>query len=317
MRFAVIADTHFFAKGGRKDEVWWNRTLRSQTARIGSCMVDTIARMEPEFVIHCGDITGYCDLANYHAALEIMDRLPCPWYAVVGNHDTWFPGVRDAFADRNGLPHGQCYYSVALNHLRFIFLDTCYWRAVDGSVAPYLDKELFANDMIEGLYLADKEMEWLGSELEKHRDEPVILASHAPLGFKDAYPVTTLPDGQPGAPGGCSLLEFNKKCGRIGDIFNRREVRKLLAAHSNVRMALAGHCHINDFHEEDALAFMQTGSMLEYPFEFRMVQVENGLASVTTHGLDNPSFQAESYMTERGNRWVAGTDTERTFSFSL
>jgi hypothetical protein len=57
--------------------------------------------------------------------------------------------------------------------------------------------------------------------------------------------------------------------------------------------------------------------MREYPFEFRLVEVDHGLASVTTHGLNDPSFQTKSYINERGNRWVAGSDAERTFSISL
>jgi 3',5'-cyclic AMP phosphodiesterase CpdA len=280
-------------------------------------MVDTISAMEPDFVVHCGDISGHCDLENFDAGLRIMDRLPCPWYAVIGNHDTWFPGVRDAFSDRHGLPRGQCFYSVSLHGLCFMFLDTCYWRALDGAVSPYLNKELFENDMIDGLYVADGELEWLGAELETRREEAVVLVSHAPLGFKDVYPVTTLPDGSPGPKGGCSLLQFNRKCGRIGDVVNRLELRRLLAGHSNVKAALAGHCHINDFHEEDGIAFIQTGAMREYPFEFRVVQVEDDVASVTTHGLNNPCFQVESYIEQRGNRWVAGTDAERTFTIPL
>ena len=317
MRFVIITDTHCFASGQGKDGVWWNRTLQSSTDEIGRCLVETISPLQPEFVIHCGDISGHSDLANFHAGLEILDRLACPWYAVVGNHDTWFPGVRDAFSDRNGLPHGQCYYSRQLGDLFFIFLDCCYWRAVDGSVSPYLDKQIFDNDVLDGLYIADEQFDWINDQLETAGNVPVVLVSHAPLGFKNVYPVTTLPDGQPAPPSGCSLLEFNKRCGRTSDIVNRLQLRELLANHTNIKMALAGHCHIHDFHEEDGIAFIQTGAMREYPFEFRLVEVENGLASVTTHGLNDPSFQTESYLNERGNRWVAGSDAERTFSISL
>ena len=214
-------------------------------------------------------------------------------------------------------PAGQGHYLRRLGDLFFIFLDCCYWRAADGSVSPYRDKEIFDNDMLEGLYIADEQFDWLNNQLETAGNVPVVLVTHAPLGFKGMYPVTTLPDGQPGPPSGCSLLEFNKRCGRIGDIVNRREVRALLANHSHVKMALAGHCHIHDFHNEDGIAFIQTGAMREYPFEFRLVEVDRGLASVTTHGLNDPSFQTKSYINERSNRWVAGSDEERTFSISL
>ena len=88
MRFVIITDTRFYAPGRVKDGVWWNRTLQSSTDEIGRCLVETISPLRPDFVIHCSDISGHCDLANFHAGLGILDRLPCPWYAVLGNHDT-------------------------------------------------------------------------------------------------------------------------------------------------------------------------------------------------------------------------------------
>ena len=317
MRFAIISDTHYCAPGQGEDKVWWNRTLGSRTREAGASMVEAISRMQVDFVIHCGDISGYCDLANSGAALEILDGLGCPWYGVLGNHDTWFPGMRDAFSDYNGLPHGQCYYKRKLGQVVFVFLDTCYWRAVDGSVSPYLDMDLFDANMVEGLCVPDSEIEWLAGQLEIHRDEKVVLVSHAPLGFQEFYPVATLATGEPGPKFGCSHLAFNTKCGRVGDIFNRQELRALLVKHSNVKAALAGHCHINDYCLQGGVAYIQTASMVEYPFEFRVVEIKDGTAAVSTHGLDDGSLAADSYLEERGNRWVAGKEAERAFSFLL
>jgi len=317
MRFSVIADTHFWAHGRGKDGLWWNRTLESRTLEIGEALVAAISEFEPDFVVHCGDLSGHCDMENFEAGSKIMGRLPCPWYAVIGNHDTWFPGVRDAFSDLYGLPRGQCYYTRSLGGLLFIFLDTCYWQAVDGTISAYLDKELFDTEMIEGLCVPPEELEWLREQLDAHRNETVCLVSHAPLGFKKVYRVGTLPKGKPAPKDGVSLPQFNCRCGRTGDVANRREVRRLLESYDNIRLALAGHCHINDLHREDRLAFCQTGAMREYPFEFRMVEVGDGVLSVTTHGLGTPRFSKDSFVEDWGNRWVAGTDEDRTFSVRL
>lgn len=317
MRFAVISDTHYYASNRTPDKAWWNRTLRSRTLEIGPCMVDTIARLNVDFVIHCGDISGYCDLENFETARKTLDRLNCPWYGVLGNHDSWFAGVRDAFSDHFDLPHGQCHYTRLLGGLRFIFLDTCHWRAADGSVSPYLDQQLFDAGQIEGLCVPDHEIEWLDRQLQQHQNEKVVLVSHAPLGFQEFYQAGTLPSGDPAPKFGCTYLDFNRACGRIGDIFNRQELRALITRHPHVKAALAGHCHINDYCLQGGIAFIQTGSMLEYPFECRIIEIDDDTAVVSTHGLDNPAFAADSYLPDRNNRWVAGTQAERTFSFSL
>ncbi len=317
MRFAIISDTHFYVPGAGKNGIWWNHTLQSETDQIGRRMVEAISEAEPDFVVHCGDITGLCEMDNYRLAEEVLDQLPCPWYAAIGNHDTWYPGVRGAFSDRFDAPDDRCYYSTSLGGLRFIFLDSCCWCTVDGDVSPYLDKELFDSGKIQGLYIPDEQLEWLDGQLAAYSKEPVVLVSHAPLGFKDIYPVVTLPDGSKAPPEGCPLLHFNVRCGVMGDIGNRPELRSMLTKHANVKMALAGHCHIHDSHQEDGIAFVQTGAVREFPCEFRVVDVADGVASFTTHGLKDTSYSDRSYIEERGNRWVAGTEKDRTFSVEI
>lgn len=319
MRFAVISDTHFFAPGRGRDSVWWNRALNTRTAEIGECMVASIAAMAPDFVIHCGDFTGHCDMENWQTGLQIMDQLPCPWYAVVGNHDTWFPGVRDAFSERCEVAREQCHYTCMIGDLFFIFLDTCYWQSVDDSMSPYLDKELFDGGKIEGIAIPSQEIEWLREQLEAHRGQAMIcLVSHASLGFKPLYPVATMPDGHPGRKEGTPLSEITYGRGKkFGDVANRLEVRRVLSEYDNVKLALAGHVHINDLHTEDGIAFIQTGAMREWPFEFRTIEVNRGVASVTTHGLSLPGFKEVSFLKERGNAWIAGESSDREFSIEL
>jgi len=318
MRFAVISDTHFFAPGRGHDGVWWNRALNTRTREIGERMVAVIAGMQPDFVIHCGDITGHCDMENWEIGLKVMEDLPCPWYGVIGNHETWFPGIRDAFSKRYELPTGQCYYTRRLGGLRFIFLDTCCWQAVDGAVSPYLDKELYDAGRIRGMCIPPGEIQWLREQLDAHGDETVCLVSHAPLGFKPRYPVATMPDGRPGREEGTPLPDVTYGGGkRFGDTANRVEVRRALAEYDNVKLAVAGHAHINDLYMEDGIAFIQTGAMREWPFEFRMIAVKDGVASVTTHGLSLPGLKEDSFLKERGNSWVAGEPGDREFSLEL
>jgi hypothetical protein len=65
--------------------------------------------------------------------------------------------------------------------------------------------------------------------------------------------------------------------------------------------------------------------MVEYPFEFRLIEVKSEAISVTTYGLNNQKFKCESLIKEPtfsrgvlikglGNAWVAGTQSDRSFS---
>ena len=311
MRFAVISDTHFFADGKGKDGAFWNKTLQSRSGEIGEAIVKSVSSKGPDFVIHCGDFTGLCDMENFYAGSKIMNQLPCPWYIVPGNNDTWYPGVRDEISKLYGLPQGQCYYSRLIDDILLVFLDVCYWRAKDGTISPYLDKDLYDSGLIEGLVISQEELAWLENQLKLNTDKSVILVSHAPLGCKSAYPVATMPDGRLAREGGVKPREF------ISLVTNIAQIRNLLSKFSNVRLSLSGHWHINDIYREDGIVFCQTASMREYPFEFRLFDVKNGILSVTTHSLDNSSFRADSIIKEYKNYWVEGRQEDREFTMDL
>ncbi|MCC7355341.1 MAG: metallophosphoesterase [Anaerolineae bacterium] len=311
-RFAVITDTHFYVPGTvKEDATYWNRVLYTRGPDIADSLVATVNDLNPDFVIHCGDFTGHCAREHFDYGCQVMNRLSCPWYAVLGNHDTWNLGIRDPFSALYGLPMGQCSYSRDLAGLRFIFLDVTYWIAKDGQVSPYLDWELYRRGDLAGMGPADETLRWLETELARSAGYPTILVTHSPLGFKETYPIVTLPKGQPAQASRTSLADF------MGDVLRRREMRAIICRHPQVKIAFAGHWHICDATEEDGVVFCQTPALREYPFEIRLVEVHDGSLAVTTVGLNDGLFRRLSYAPEWGNDWVAGMDRDREFSVRL
>jgi predicted phosphodiesterase len=309
-RFLILTDTHFLAPGHRLDgKTWWNRVLESRCSEISAALVEAVDRLKPDFIIHCGDFTGQCDLVNYEFGAEVMDRLGCPWYAVPGNHDTWFPGVRAALAARYQLPGEDCFYARNLAGLRFIFLDVAYWTTHQGEMTPYLSKELYDQGLIAGMGPSQEELAWLEQELAA-ADRPVIIVSHAPLAYRPGYPMPTLPHGMPAPRSQTSIVAL------MGDIVHREGVRELMRRCPRVKAAFAGHWHISEAFREDGITFCQTGALREYPFEFRLAEVADNALHVTTLGIDG-DFQRESFVEAWGNRWVAGEDGDRSFSVAL
>jgi 3',5'-cyclic AMP phosphodiesterase CpdA len=322
MRFAIMADAHFNTpERGRKDyaqwgeEIWWNRLLRLHMTEIGEALVATFSTLKPDFIIHCGDLTEGGDAESFELARGLIRRLPCPFYFVNGNHDQG--DFTTAFYD---LPAGRRSYSRTLGGLHFIFLDTNGFQYADGSCSPFYDDKLSGARYV----VSPADIQWLRDELTRH-PEPVVVVSHLSLGFKKAYPAANYPDGRP-------LLRPPEDDLRDGlfprMLSNYREIRALLGRHPHVKLALSGHWHINDLHVEDGVAFCQTCAMNEYPVEFRLAEVKDGVVRVTTHGLKNPEFSRRSLITERtrsrgvtieprGNAWVAGTERDRAFSVKL
>jgi 3',5'-cyclic AMP phosphodiesterase CpdA len=311
-QFIVLSDTHFFAPGNATtDKTYWNRVLQSRSEQIAASIVDTVRGIKPDFIIHCGDITGYGEMSNVEFSRQVMDASGSPWYAVPGNHDTWFPGVRAELSQRYGLSSEQCHYSLGLAGLRFIFLDVAYWHSIKGNVSLYLDKELYDNGQIAGMGPSPDELSWFETELTTVKNEPVVLVSHAPLGFKPKYRIASLPHGLPVPEGQISLVD------RMGDVVLRRALRDLIHRSSQVVLALSGHWHINDVQSEDGVVYCQTASMREFPFEMRRCVVYPDHLAISTIGLNDPDFSRSSYVSEWGNSWVAGTAGDRKFSVSL
>jgi len=311
-RFVVISDTHFRVPGSvTEDKTFWNRVLRTRIGEVGECLIETINVIAPDFVVHCGDITGLCEMRNWDFACSLLDRLDCPWFAVLGNHDTWFPGLREAFSARFARASDRCYYRRDLLGMRFLFLDTVHWYTREGSISPYLDKELYDHGEIAGMGPSDEQLAWLSDQLARSQGWPVALVNHSPLGYRSVYPVSTMPKGQPSDTGRTSLENY------FGPVMRRSEMRETIRCYGNVRVVFAGHWHIFDKVTQDGVVHCQTGSLREYPFEIRVVEVGRNRLEVETVPLLSGGFQAASLIPEWHNEWIAGSASDRTFSVPL
>jgi hypothetical protein len=305
-RFVVISDTHFYAPQTiAEDDVYWNGSLETRSPEIGACLVETIDELGPDFVIHCGDITGLCELENWAFACQVLDGLACPWYAALGNHDAEYPGVRAAFSERFGAWH----YRRDLAGIRFLFLDLVHWYDRQGRCSPYRDR--FDAAERQGMGADDEQLRWLEAELAACTDRPIALVSHPPLGFKPAYPIASWPRGVPVAERPTPLHPL------FGEVVHRPAIQAAIRRAPNVRVAFAGHWHIMDATPLDGAVHCQTASLREFPFEIRAVEIDAAAMRVTTVPLKDPSFRQASFVPAWNNAWVAGGPADRAFRIEL
>ncbi|HIA86333.1 MAG TPA: hypothetical protein EYO08_04545 [Candidatus Marinimicrobia bacterium] len=143
----------------------------------------------PDLVIHVGDLTesqvrdssAYAE--DFHTAADILTSVGVPWYPVAGDHDVNPPGFAPLSMDRSyekrfrslcrkvGLPIDQdLFYSVDVQDFHFIFL--------------YSLENLHTDPRWGSIFLngiSDRQLEWLESDLNKHRDaRGIIVVTHHP-----------------------------------------------------------------------------------------------------------------------------------------
>lgn len=119
MIIAQITDLHVCPKGTLAYGV-------SETNLYAEHAINALLRLDPQpdCVLVTGDLTESGLDEEYSIVTELLDRLPCPAYAIPGNHDLREP-MRRALAPRGYLPaNGPLNYAVSCGELRIIGLDT-------------------------------------------------------------------------------------------------------------------------------------------------------------------------------------------------
>jgi Icc protein len=154
MKLLQITDTHLVAPGEQLYGL-------DPYARMEACVADIRANhADAEFCVITGDLAHRGERAAYEGMLRLLERLPMPWYPLLGNHDLRAPYdavFKASPRDENGFV--QAVIRNAKGH--FIFLDT------------------LSEGENGGRYCSARQA-WLASRLEEARDQPVYLFMHHP-----------------------------------------------------------------------------------------------------------------------------------------
>lgn len=158
-------------------------------------------KQRPDAVVITGDLCDFGRAAEYAHLAQLLAPLPMPVYLMPGNHDDR-DALRRSFPGHGYLGRdGFIQYAVRVGGLRLIALDTCVPGESHGT-------------------LCAQRLDWLASQLDLYRDEPVVIAMHHPpfetlIGHMD----------QIGLQAGAEALEA------------------LVAQHANVERVICGHLH--------------------------------------------------------------------------
>lgn len=266
-----------------------------------SCLRRDLEHLKPDFLIITGDICSHQSRDAMFAARDFLDSLGVPYYPLAGNHDSVLEDSRkwynEAFQDR--LPDGDTVYSFTHKGLHFCVLDP-WWKWSDETLCPFSEKAVAKDIDISPAgarwAIPPHEFGWLEEDIEEHRGIPTIVATH--------YPPIPIPKHlrRPGM----------RDAGRLD---NGEMLIEVLLRYPQVKAVLAGHVHMHYIERRDGLAYVATGSLPEFPTEYREFQVYRDRIEILTHGLSDASFAARSLIP--GKDWTAGTPEDRTGVIAL
>jgi len=162
--------------------------------RTGGCVggvfseiIDEVTLYDPDFVMCVGDlIHGYTDdtlalHAQWDTLIAIVEKLPCPFYFVAGNHDILNLTDRDIYEQRTGC---ERYYSFDHMNSHFIVLDNTmvYWnppQEMDEEQIAWLKSDLKKNKKADNIFIFYHVPSYLYA-LQRNEEDPfmALFESH-------------------------------------------------------------------------------------------------------------------------------------------
>lgn len=251
------------------------------------CLRHDLSELQPDFLVVTGDIARPDSRDAVFAARDLMDSLGVAYYPMGGSTDFFYEKSREWFMEAFGahLPESRTCYSFTHKDVHICVLDP-WWLWEDGSLMPFSE----GTDAAPLWSIPPHQFEWLEADLREHDEEATIIAVHPP---------SLLPEDQ----------SIRERIARYGSLENADLLVQRLNLHAQVRLLLSGNVHAHYISRKEGLTQVVTGSLTEYPVEFRDIHVHEDRLEVYTKGLSNASYASQSLVSS--NEWTRGSDEDR------
>ncbi|HUS92357.1 MAG TPA: metallophosphoesterase [Phycisphaerae bacterium] len=228
LSFGVVADAQY-----ADAEPKIGRHYRESLTKLAECVAALNAR-KLDFTVHLGDLIER-DFASFAAICPVYEKLSMPHYHVLGNHDFSVVEAEKPKVPRalglDKLGGGKGFYDLTLGRWRLIVLDgtdiSTYARPAGSpghtqalAEMARLKRQKRRNAAGYNGGLGDEQLRWFAGVLDAaaKADQRVIVFCHMPVFPDDPH-----------------------------NLYNDREVLKLLAGRRNVVAWLAGHNHAGNY----------------------------------------------------------------------
>ena len=236
LKFAQVSDTHFYTGD--------NNTTYKMIGHSKELLDDVIEQinMTPNvsFVMFTGDLIDKPFEKELSAFLPYTEKIKAPWYFTFGNHDTMYGGYLTP----------AVYMQLVNKYNKNYKFEKTYYSFVPqkGYKALVLDT-IIRDRLTSNGRIGEEQLKWLDSELEKSKNDTVLIFMHVPL----VEPFSS-PDHK--------LLDADK----MEDILNK---------YKNPIAIFQGHYHSAKITWKGNIAYISCPSLVTYPNAFRMITVTN------------------------------------------
>ncbi|WP_054955738.1 metallophosphoesterase family protein [Paenibacillus dakarensis] len=256
VRFLYITDTHLGSNGaGFQQQPAYPDQLGHLLDGIRHILKE---ESEIDFILHGGDMVHGCSEHTIEMAREAF-QFDVPLYLSVGNHDLdrpdaaelWLKHAPGFFASGKALD-----YQVQVNGVMLHVMPNQWDR-----------EQLYYWKQAQDPFYTEDQMRRLEADIRRDPDLIHLLAVHNPV-------FGVMPE-QTG------LMEVIHEV----DSDFRRYILDLMDRYPQLKCVLSGHNHINSLYHVEGGLLLSSSSLIETPFEYKIIEINQNRIQVETRSL--------------------------------
>jgi predicted phosphodiesterase len=221
--FAAIADSHI--KRYQFDDYRYLKALSISRELLANCVADINDHVPPvDFVVHLGDVTDFGTVSDFNHAKNVLDKLQCPLYPVVGNHDNFMSDNKAAWKEFAALDSTN--YTFDYRGFHFVVIDC--------TPNPYDPAEIGCDSVLR---------DWVVSDLARNSGRPAVILSHFNMWERDWN----------------AMFDTTE---HYAEYDGMPELRQVLEEAGNVVAVINGHVHANRVEVHNGIYYIDIGATL-------------------------------------------------------
>lgn len=282
LRIAQISDAHF---SSFEDNTSY-KMLKKSSDLLDDAIMQINTSGAYDFVIFTGDLVNKPKISELELFIKHANNLMYPWYAVDGNHDIGIDGplTKSKFISVLGEKNPK----MNQKNINYAFTPKKGYRVI--CLDSIIDYKITTNGRI-----STEQLEWLQKELDKYKNETIIICTHVPVVEPYSSPSHKME--------------------------NEYELRRVLKSHSNPIIVLQGHYHAAKLVQSDNMLIVACPSLVSYPNAFRIININSNRTKVKVDVFlketNLKEVQTHARVRLMGTQMLYGEESDRNNSFEL